>query len=79
MRKNALGNATGIISTHHLSFETKIRLLSQFGSVGKAEQMTEYYRGRPESLRKSTLSGDEYIQEFQEIHGISPERLETQT
>ncbi|MCB9806913.1 hypothetical protein H6768_03390 [Candidatus Peribacteria bacterium] len=47
-----------MIGSRTLPFETKIRLISQFGSIGKAEKMLEYYRGKPGSLRAST-NGEE--------------------
>lgn len=79
VRAQALGNGTGLVSTRNLDFGTKIKLLSQFGSIGKAEQMTEYYRGKPGSLRNSMQEGEDYKDIFERIHGIEPAQVETKS
>lgn len=65
------------VSTRGLPFDTKIHILSQFGSVGSAEKMLQYYRGKPDSLRASTQTEEEFREEFQTVHAIDPEKLDT--
>ncbi len=77
--KNYIGGGDGIIGTGNLPFETKIRLLSQFGSVAKAEDMLKYYRGQPGSLRSSMDTEEKYREKFKTAHGIDPEKLDTKT
>jgi len=45
--KTYIGGQKSMIGARSLPFETKVRILSQFGSIGKAEKMREYYRGKP--------------------------------
>lgn len=45
--KTYIGGDKTMIGARSLPFETKVRILSQFGSIGKAEKMREYYRGKP--------------------------------
>ena len=67
------------MSTRNVPFETKIRLLSQFGSIGKVEKMEDYYKGKPDSIRRSTMTEDDYKEEFSKIYGIEPANVETRT
>lgn len=75
--KRYIGGGDGIVGTASLPLVTKIRLLSQFGSVAKAEEMLKYYRGQPESLRSSMDTEDEYRRKFKMAHDIDPEKLDT--
>lgn len=77
--KSHIGGGKTTIGTSSLPFETKIRLLSQFGSVGKTEQMLEYYRGRPGSLRASTDTEEEFREKFKATYAIDPEKLDTKS
>lgn len=75
--KTYIGGGENMIGTRSLPFETKIRILSQFGSTGKAEKMREYYRGKPGSLRASTDTEESFRKKFIDNHGIDPEKLDT--
>jgi hypothetical protein len=78
--KSKIGGGKNLIGTRSLPFETKVRLLSQFGSVGNAEKMLEYYRGRPGSLRASTDNEEDFREKFKHTYnGLDPEKLDTKT
>lgn len=77
--KRYIGGGDGIVGTANLPFETKVRLLSQFGSIAKAEEMLQYYRGQPGSLRSSMDTEEKYREKFKVAHNIDPEKLDTKT
>lgn len=79
IQKRYIGGGKNVIATRNLPLKTKIRLLSQFGSAGKAEQMLEYYRGNPASLRSSTDTAEEFRRKFQHTYKIDPEKLDTKS
>ncbi len=66
-----------MIGSRSLPFETKIRILSQFGSTGKAEKMNQYYHGKPGSLRASTDTEESFRDKFEKNYGIDTEKLDT--
>lgn len=69
-----------MIGSRSLPFETKIKILSEFGSAGRAEKMVRYYGGKPGSLRSSTDTEGTFRKKFQDQHpGLDPEMLETKT
>lgn len=74
-----IGGGKNVIATRNLPLETKIRILSQFGSVGKAEKMLEYYRGNPSSLRASTDNEEAFREKFKTTYSIDPEKLDTKS
>lgn len=65
-----------MIGARSLPFDTKIRILGQFGSTGKAEKMLEYYKGKPASLRSSTDTEEQFRQKFIENYGVDTEKLD---
>lgn len=76
--KSKVGGGKNLIGTRSLPFETKVRLLSQFGSVGNAEKMLAYYRGTPDSLRASTDNEEDFREKFKNTYnGLDPEKLDT--
>ena len=76
--KSKIGGSKNLIGTRSLPFETKVRLLSQFGSVGNAEKMLAYYRGKPGSLRASTDNEEDFREKFKNTYdGLDPEKLDT--
>lgn len=78
--RSHIGGRKEILGTRNLPFETKVRILSQFGSAGKAEQMLEYYRGNPASLRRSTDNEGDFRERFTtQYPGIDPEKLDTKS
>ncbi len=46
-----------------------------FGNIGRSEQILEYSKGYPNSLRNGTGT---YKENFYSAHGFYPEKLETQ-
>jgi hypothetical protein len=68
-----------MVGTRTLPFETKVRLLSQFGSAGKAENMLNYYQGKPGSLRSSLHREEDFRDKFQAQYSIDPEKLDTKS
>lgn len=79
IQKRYIGGGKNIIATRNLPTKTKIRLLSQFGSAGKTEQMLEYYRGNPATLRSSTDTGDDFRRKFKQTYNLDPEKLDTKS
>lgn len=76
--KSKIGGSKNLIGTRSLPFETKVRLLSQFGSIGSAENMLAYYRGKPGSLRASTDNEEDFREKFKNTYdGLDPEKLDT--
>lgn len=39
--------------------------------------MEEYYRGRPDSLRTSTMTNEDYAEVFEKTYNFEPARVET--
>lgn len=74
--KTYIGGQKSMIGARSLPFETKVRILSQFGSIGKAENMSNYYRGKPGSLRSSTNTEGEFREKFQQKYDIDTEKLD---
>lgn len=76
--KSKIGGGKNLIGTRSLPFETKVRLLSQFGSIGSAENMLAYYRGKPGSLRASTDNEEDFREKFKATYdNLDPEKLDT--
>lgn len=76
--KSKIGGSKNLIGTRSLPFETKVRLLSQFGSAGNAEKMLAYYRGKPGSLRASTDTEEDFREKFKATYNnLDPEKLDT--
>lgn len=42
--KTYIGGGKNMIGSRSLPFETKVRILGQFGSTGRAEKMQDYYK-----------------------------------
>jgi len=77
IHKTYIGGGKSMIGSRSLAFETKIKILSQFGSAGKAEKMRDYYKGKPGSLRASTDTEGEFREKFQaQYKGLDPEKLD---
>lgn len=74
--KTYIGGKKTIVGARSLPFETKVRILGQFGSIGRAENMSNYYRGKPVSLRSSTNTEGEFREKFRENYGIDTEKLD---
>lgn len=74
--KTYIGGGKTMIGARSLPFETKVRILSQFGSIGRAQDMLNYYRGKPSSLRSSTNTEGEFREKFQQKYDIDTEKLD---
>lgn len=79
IHKNYIGGGKNMIGSRSLPYKTKIKILSQFGSAGKAEKMRDYYHGKPSSLRTSTDTEGSYREKFRDTYGIDTEKVDTKS
>jgi hypothetical protein len=63
------------ISTHHLDFETKVKLMAQFGNQKRVDQMNDFWKWHPGAIP----SGPDYEKTFLERYNFRPKDVATQT